>query len=211
VTAVLIALASVVLLQADLVQAAPERAASSCGVAPNSVASRSPSGLAQVGNLELIFIDAHISPPRRWPASKVLQGLKAEATVYQIAPDGTRAIVPSSVNNTGGGGDTQSERVTFILDVPIDTAERDTAIKDYVSEITRAAGASLNERERAMIATLQAGGSSPFLALFRQHRVGRYRVDCRVLDEGRQVAASSAEFEVLFKGRFFDQPGFREK
>jgi hypothetical protein len=118
--------------------------------------------------------------------------------------------VPSKVNTTGGGGDTQSEYVSFVLDVPIDAAERDAAIKDYVSEITRAAGASLNERERAMMATLQAGGSSPFAALFRQHRVGRYRVDCRLLDEGRQVAASSAEFEVLFKGRYFDQPGFRQ-
>jgi hypothetical protein len=191
VTAVLIALAGVALLQA-----APERGASSCAVAPNSIVSRSPSGLAQVGNLELIFMDAHISPPRRMPASKVLQGLKAEATVYQIAPDGARTIVASSVHPTGGGGDAQSERVTFTLDVPIDTAERDAAIKAYIAGIGGAAAAV---------------PPSTFVPLFRQHRVGRYRVDCRLLDEGRQLAASSAEFEVLFKGRFFDQPGFRAK
>ena len=201
----LIALAGVALLQS-----VPYRGEAACGVEPSSIVSRSPDGLAQVSNLALLTMRVS-APPRRVPASGTLQGLRAEATVHQIGADGTRTIVPSSVNATGSGADTRAEYVAFFLDIPIDTAERDAAIKDYVAEVARAAAASTNERERASVAALQASGASAFAALFRQHRVGRFLVDCRVIDDGRQVASGPAEFEVLFKGRFFDQPGFRVK
>lgn len=204
-TAVLIALAGVALLQT-----VPYRGEAACGVEPSSIVSRSPAGLAQVSNLALLYMRVS-TPPRRVPAPGALQGLRAEATVNQIAPDGSRTIVPSSVNATGGGGDTRAEYVEFVLDIPIDASERDAAIKDYVSEIARAAAASTNERERAMAATLQATGASTFAPLFRQHRVGRFEVECRVIDGGRPVASGTGEFELLFKGRFFDQPGFRAK
>jgi hypothetical protein len=210
VIAFLIALAGVALLRADLVQAVPDRGAAVCAVEPSSIVSRSPAGQAQVSNLAFLQMRASI-PPRRMPASGTLQGLQAQATVYQIKPDGTRTIVASSVNSTGGGGDTQAEYIAFILDIPIDVAERDAAIRDYIAEVARAAAASTNERERAMAATLQANGAAAFVPLFRQHRAGRFHVECRVIDNGQQVASGASELEVLFTGRFFDQPSFRVK
>ena len=145
------------------------------------------------------------------PASGTVPGLQAQATVYQIKPDGTRTIVASSVNSTGGGGDTQAEYVTFILDIPIDVAERDAAIRDYISEMARAAAAATISPPPAMAGTLQAGGAAAFVPLFRQHRAGRFHVECRVIDAGQPVANGAAELEVLFKGRFFDEPAFRVK
>lgn len=185
--------------------------ASSCGVAPPAIVSRSPSGLAQVSNLALLHVRALVSPPRPVPAGGVLQSLGVEATVYQIAADGTRTLVPSSVNSTGAGADTESEYVSFTLEIPIAPSERDAAVRDYVAELVRAAASSTSERERAMASTLQATGGSAFAQMFRQHRTGRFAVDCRVLDGGRPVATASGEFEVLFKGRFFDQAAFRVK
>jgi hypothetical protein len=45
---------------------------------------------------------------------------------------------------------------------------------------------------------------------FRQHRLGRFQVDCNVLDAGKVIARGRADFEVVFKGNFFEQPQFQE-
>jgi hypothetical protein len=41
--------------------------------------------------------------------------------------------------------------------------------------------------------------------MVRQHRVGRYRVEFRILDESRLVNVATMDLEVIFKGTFFDQ------
>jgi hypothetical protein len=37
-----------------------------------------------------------------------------------------------------------------------------------------------------------------------QHRVGHFRVECRILDGNRLMGVGVVELEVLFKGRFSD-------
>jgi hypothetical protein len=205
VIAILIALTGLVFLQA-----AKGGQTASCDVDPSSVISRSPSNLAQVSNLALLHARAVVSSRRPMPSSGVLGGQRVEATVYQEA-GGVRTIVPSAVNLSGGGGDAQSEYVAFTLDIPIESQERDAAIRDYLTAVARAAASSTNERERAIAATVQSTAASALAPMFRQHRVGRFHVECRVLDDGRQVAVGSGDFEILFKGRFFDQEAFRQK
>jgi hypothetical protein len=206
VIAILIALTGLVFLQA-----AKGGQTASCDVDPSSVISRSPSNLAQVSNLALLHARAVVSSRRPMPSSGVLGGQRVEATVYQEAASGVRTIVPSAVTLSGGGGDAQSEYVAFTLDIPIESEERDAAIRDYLTAVARAAASSTNERERAMAATVQSTAASALAPMFRQHRVGRFHVECRVLDDGRQVAVGSGDFEILFKGRFFDQEAFRQK
>ena len=40
--------------------------------------------------------------------------------------------------------------------------------------------------------------------IVNQHRVGRFQVECRVLDTGRVMGVGRVDLEVLFKGRFSD-------
>ena len=40
--------------------------------------------------------------------------------------------------------------------------------------------------------------------LVYQHRVGRFKVECRILDGDRVMGVGIVELEVLFKGRFSD-------
>jgi hypothetical protein len=41
--------------------------------------------------------------------------------------------------------------------------------------------------------------------MMRQHRVGRFHVEFRILDEGRLDGVARVDLEVLLKGSFFDQ------
>jgi hypothetical protein len=41
-------------------------------------------------------------------------------------------------------------------------------------------------------------------AIVSQHRLGRFQVDCRVLDGDRVIGVGRVDLEVLFKGRFSD-------
>jgi len=134
-------------------------------------------------------------------------------TVYQISPSGVRSIVPSRLNccGGGGGGDSESEYVGFVVDIPVDPSERDAAIRKYLSDLASSAASSPNEKEREQGRLLQKMGPSALAPIFRQLRVGRFQVDCRVLDEGRVIGMGRAQLDVLFKGRFFDQDVFRKK
>jgi hypothetical protein len=179
-----------------------------CEVGRSTMVSRSLSGIALVSNLGLIEISCRV-PRRPSPKAGTVQyGLKAEATVYEVSPDGARSMVPSAVNVSGGGGDSQSEYVSFYLDVPIDSTERDAAIRTYLAKI---AASATNEHQREMARGLQKMDPRTLAPMFRQQRVGRFQVDCRVLDQGRVVGIGRVDLEVLFKGRFFDQPEFDKK
>ena len=41
--------------------------------------------------------------------------------------------------------------------------------------------------------------------MMRQHRVGLFRVEFRILDEGRLAGIAGFDLEVVSKGSFFDQ------
>ena len=107
----------------------------SCGLMPPSIIGRSSAGVAQVGNLAAIRLGATV-PRRPVPPSEV-QGLSAAVTVYQVSQAGTRIVVPATVNVSGGGGDRTTESVWFDLDIPLETLERDAAIRQYIEELAR--------------------------------------------------------------------------
>src|SRR5262249_46328244 len=158
-----------------LLQAAPQHTAT-CSVQPKSVVARSQDGVAQVSNLALIAIEARITPHRAVPAEGLF-GLRVEATVFLIDSDNRRTAVPSRAIPSGGGGDLESnsEYTNFYLDIPIDEAERDAQIHDYLEGIAQQIAASANERERAMADKLRTPeAADAFSAYFKQHRVGRF-------------------------------------
>ena len=182
----------------------------SCGVQPRSITGRSASGVPQVSNLALIGLDARV-PRRSPPTSGVQHGLKVQAATYSIASDGRRVVVPSSVQGSGGGGDAKSERATFYIDIPIDPSERDAVIRRYVADVAQMAASSPKDRDRDLAPMLQSSlAVDSMRALFRQHRVGRYTVLCRIMDGSDLVAEASADLEVVFKGNFFEQDAFRK-
>ena len=140
----------------------------------------------------------------------MLQGLKADVRVYQLSPTGARTVVPASVNVSGGGGNQTTESVWFDLSIPVESAERDAAIRDYITDLTARAGGSPDGRDRALAPAVAAMKPDVFVGLFRQHRIGLFRVECRVLDGDRLLGIGAVALEVLFKGRFFDQEAFRK-
>ncbi len=119
--------------------------------------------------------------------------------------------MPSRVDVSGSGGDSESEYVSFYVDIPVDPSDRDSAIRKYLSDLASSAASSPDEKERKQGRLLQKMGPQALTPIFRQHRVGRFQVDCRVLDEGRVIGMGRADLDVLFKGRFFDQDVFRKK
>lgn len=167
-----------------------------------------------MSNLGLIELQARV-PRRSMPNSGIQQGLRASVTVQFVAPGGMRRIVPSIAKSFGGGGRLDQEWVSFVLEIPIDTPARDAAIRQYYTEMAAAAAASADEKDRALAAALQAlaksrGSMEALSWVFRQHRVGHFHVQCRVLDGDRVVGVGAVELEILNKGRFFDQPAFRD-
>jgi hypothetical protein len=95
----------------------------SCELVGKSVVSCSSSGLAQVSNLGLIQIECHV-PARPFPTKPDVARyfLKVATVAYQILPDGSKKLVPSETNQTGGGSDTESESVYFYVHIPLESA-----------------------------------------------------------------------------------------
>jgi hypothetical protein len=172
-------------------------AAARCDVHPSSVLSRSAEGAAQVSNLDLILVKAIV--PKRPPIApgETRKALQPQVAVYQVSPEGRTSTVASAVNVHGGEGAVDGENVLFWMDVPIATAERDEAARRYVAD-------------RGGSPALQALAPASYAALFRQHRTGKFQVECLVFDQGRLLGEGHFDMEVLFKGNFFDQDVFRQ-
>jgi hypothetical protein len=147
-------------------------------------------------------------PRRPFPSSSKTQfGLRADAKVYELLPNGTQTSVPSGINLSGGGGDEKSEYVNFYVDIPMEPSERDAVIREYLAALGRSAN---DENSRHQADLLQKMDPEVFAHYFRQHRVGRFRVNCRVLDEGRVFAVGRVDLEVVFKGNLSDLPTLRK-
>lgn len=184
---------------------APPPPRASCAVQAPSVLGRSASGVVQVSNLPLMQLESRRSLRRPTPQSGPQGLLKVEAVVYQVTEQGARARVPSQVTASGGGADLQEESVSFYLDIPIDDAERDSASRAFLADLTRRAASSPNETERVQAARLQGMDARMLGQMVRQHRVGRFRVEFSMLDESLLVGVAAMDIEVVFKGTFFDQ------
>jgi hypothetical protein len=179
----------------------------SCELAKESILGQSSSGLAQVSNLGSIRIRCRI-PARPFPTkpSESRNGLTVATTAYEISPDGSKKLVPSEVHVFGGGGDgfgpdPEPEYVDFYVHIPLDFAEADAEARRYLAKLE----ASMTPEQKTQIPKdAWERGLVRLRQAVYQHRVGRFQVDCRVLDGSRAMGADVVELEVLFKGRFSD-------
>jgi hypothetical protein len=175
----------------------------SCELAGKSMVSRSSSGLAQVSNLGDIQITCSARPrPYSWGESR--SPLKIATVAYQVLPDGSKKLVPSETNQTGGSYATEVESVYFHFHIPLEPAERDAEANRIVAliektmpseQVTEEFHQRVLERSRKLVG---------------EHRIGHFQVECRILDGDRVMGVAFVELEVLFKGHFSDigLPGF---
>jgi hypothetical protein len=169
-----------------------------CELVNKSILTRSAAGVAQVSNLGDIEISCRV-PARPFPTQPgETHGLTAETMVYEASPNGSKKLVPSDVQLHGARRAPDQEEVAFYLRIPLDTASREAEVRRYLAKIQNSMpdGQLSEEARRGAIKRLQP--------LVYQHRVGRFHVECRVLDGKRVIGTGSVELEVLFKGRFSD-------
>lgn len=172
----------------------------SCELANKSIVSRSSSGLAQVSNLGNIQITCRVSA-RPFPTKpgESRNGLTAATTVYQVSPNRSVKLVPSEVHLSGGGGTPDQEYVVFYLHIPLDPAAQDTEARRYLAKIENSM-----QQEQVSDETRRLAIERLKKEVIYQHRVGVFRVECRVLDGKQVIGMGTVRFEVLFKGRFSD-------
>ena len=174
-----------------------------CGLEDKSVVNRSPSGLAQVSNLGDIQITCSV-PARHFPWGESRSLLKAAPVAYQILPDGSKKLVPSETNQSGGGYGTEAESVYFHVHIPLEPAERDAEANRLLAKLEKSMPPErkTEEAHQRALARLRE--------FVYQHRVGHFQVECRILDGDRVMGVAVVELEVLFKGRFSEAglPGF---
>jgi hypothetical protein len=174
----------------------------SCELASKSVVSRSSSGLAQVSNMGDIQVRCRVLA-RPFPTKPGGEGryvLKVVTVASQISVDGSKKPVPSEVHPTGGGfgSDPEKEWVDFYVHIPLEPAERDAEVEEYLAKLEK----SMPAQKITEAARRQA--LDRIRELVSQHRVGHFQVECRILDGDRVIGIGVVEVEVLFKGRFSD-------
>jgi hypothetical protein len=177
----------------------------SCEIADKSILARTASGLAQVSNVGNIEITCSV-PARAFPTTpggKPLGGLKVATKAYKVSRDGGEKLVPSEVNVTGGMRGigpvpTGQEGVLFYLHLPLDPTEQDAEAERFWATIQDKMPheARSEEARRQALERLQQ--------VVYQHRVGRFRVECRVMDRTQVLGIGTVQLEVVFKGRFSD-------
>ena len=175
----------------------------SCELVGKSVVSRSSSGLAQVSNLGDIQITCSArARPYSWGESR--SPLKIATVAYQVLPDGSKKLVPSETNQTGGSYATEVESVLFHFHIPLEPAERDAEANRLLAKMEKSMPSDqvTEEAHQRALERLRE--------FVYQHRVGHFEVECRILDGDRVMSVAVVELEVLFKGRFSDAglPGF---
>jgi hypothetical protein len=172
----------------------------SCHVQPQSIIAQSPAGIPQVSNLALLDLECLRSARRPMPASGMQRGISLDVKVYALAADGTRTLVPSSINQHGAGSDVASESIYFSLDIPIGEAEK-TALAEAAIEAFKKKPLTVPQE---LVPLLQIMSPPLLVPMIRQWRVGRFEVDVQLLDDGKKLESTSFELEVISKGNFFD-------
>ncbi len=174
----------------------------SCELAKENILSRSSSGFAQVNNLGSIRLTCRV-PARPFPAKpgQRRNAFTAATTAYEISASGSKKWVSSEVHSTGGGFGSEQEWVDFYVHIPLDSEELDREARRYLVKFEE----SMTPEQKAQFAAdARKKALENLRPLVYQHRVGRFQVDCRVLDGSRVEGADIVELEVLFKRRFSD-------
>ena len=172
-----------------------------CELATRSIVDRSSSGLAQVSNLGDISIRCRVAA-KPLPAAPGVHStmLQPSTTAFQIAPDGRKKPIPSEVQVSGGGASADRRQVSldFLVHILLPPDERDTEAERFLTKLE----AAMNPNEVTPETHQQA--LERLRPLIYQHRVGHFRIECRILDGDKLVGADTLELEVIFKGRFSD-------
>ncbi len=191
-----------ILFSVSVMSASDTRAA--CVLAKESILSRSSSGLFQVSNVGPIRVKCTI-PKRPFPTKpgEFRNGLRAETTAYEIAADGTKTLVPSEVNVVGGGfgPDPEPDWVDFEVNILLDRDEIDSEVSRYLAKLEGAMTAEQKEQYKVLNG---ASTREKLRLLIRQHRIGHFQIECRVLDGTRVMGVDVLELQVLFKGHYAD-------
>ena len=188
-------LATLLLLLSSVAFAGDQPA--SCKLEDKSVVSRSSSGLAQVSNLGDIQITCSVlGRPYSWGESR--SPLKIATVAYQILPDGSKKLVPSETNQSGGSYGAEVESVFFHFHIPIEPAERDEEANRIIAAIEKSMPSEQLTKEFHQRALERVH------LLVGEHRAGHFQVKCRILDGDRVIGVGVVELEVLFKGRVSD-------
>ena len=186
----------------------------SCAIDEKSILSRSSSGVPQVSNLGNIEITCH-APGRPRPSDPKPGfgrfALRLKTVAYQISDTGTKSLVPSFSNVTGGSdcspfsGECNEASLLWYLNIPIDPAEAISEFRAWVAKLDRARPPSPEDRQRVEenIRDLEAHPDELAEAVL-QMRPGHFEVECRIMDGDQLWAVGSVELEILFKGRAFD-------
>ena len=177
----------------------------SCELSDKSIVARSASGLAQISNVGDIELTCSV-PARAFPTTlgQSQSGLQVVTKAYQISPDGSEELVPSEVHLIGGfrrGFDRtppNQEGVYFLMHVPLDPVEREAEAERYWAKIAD----KMPQERRSEEARRQS--LERLQKVVYQHRLGRFRVECRVMDGKHVLGIGTVQFQVLFKGRFSD-------
>ena len=177
-----------------------------CKLAKTSVISLSSSGLPQVSNLGDIEITCSV-PARPLPTEpdEGLNGLQVRTTAYELHADGTRTVVPSDVNISGGGragfaSAPEPEWVNFSVYILLEPALRDEEVRKELAWLEEGM-----KPEKLSDADKKRGTERLRYALERkQHRVGHFQLRCSVTDGSRVLGVGTVELEVLYKGRATD-------
>ena len=160
--------------------------------------SRSSSGVAQVSNLGDIQITCSVlGQPYSWGETR--SPLKITTVAYQVLPDGSKKLVPSETNQSGGSYATKVESVYFHFHIPLEPAERDAEANRLLAKVEKSMP-SEQVTEEAHQRYLERG----IREFISQHRVGHFQVECRILNGDRVMGVAVVELEVLFKGRVSD-------
>jgi len=201
----------------------------SCVIDERSIVGRSPSGVPQVNNLDLIEITCR-APGRAWPSdAKPGFGrfpLRLKTVAYQIGDDGKKNVVASYSTVAGGSGcgppqisgDCDEESLLWYLKIPIDPADAIAQIREFdrKRETERLPSPEQRQVVERHIAEL-AANPEELADIVRQYRPGHYIVECRVMaasdvvsGTGLEVpdpttdrlwAVGQVELEIIFKGR----------
>ena len=159
-----------------------------CELVGKSVVSRSASGLAQVSNMGDIQITCS-APARPYSWGESRSPLKIATVAYQVLPDGSKKLVPSETNQTGGSHATEVESVFFDFHIPLESAERDAEANRIVALVEKSMPSEQITEE------FHQRALERIRDFVYQHRVGHFEVECRILDGDRVMGVAVVELK----------------
>jgi hypothetical protein len=130
--------------------------------------------------------------------------------------NGTKQRVGAKLFLTGKGINAKRQYLHLFLELPIDGARRDENIKAFLKRAQSDPKAT--DRARKQLAYQmehdQVGLMKALQAIYSENQIGKYELSCnyswrRPDNKPIEFVAPPINIEVVFEGKFFDQPQFR--